>query len=162
MERNLKYIYTYIYNMKYFCCYCSVTQWFPALCNPMDCSTPGFPVLHHLPEFAQTHVHWVSGVIQPSHPLSSPSPPAFNLSGTRAFSNESVLHLRWPKYWSFSFSTSPFNDIQDWFALGLTGLISLQFKGLLRIFSNTTVQKHQFFSTQPFLRSPLSSRQTSS
>ena len=109
---------------------CSVTQLFPALCNPMDCSTPGFPVLHHLPEFDQTHVHWVGDAIQPSCPLSSPSPPAFNLSGTRAFSNESVLHLRWPKYWSFSFSTSPFNDIQDWFALGLTGLISLQSQGL--------------------------------
>ena len=61
-----------------YCC-CSVTQSCPTLCDPMDCSTPGFPVLHHLPEFSQTHVHWVSDAIQPSHPLSSPSPPAFNL-----------------------------------------------------------------------------------
>ena len=60
--------------------YVIVVQLCPTLCNPMDCCTPGFPVLHHLPEFAQTHVHWVSDAIQPSHPLSSPSPPAFNLS----------------------------------------------------------------------------------
>ena len=59
---------------------CSVTKSCPALCNPMDCSTPGFPLLHHLSEFAQTHVHWVGDAIQPSHPLSSPSPPALNLS----------------------------------------------------------------------------------
>ena len=61
-------------------CCCSVTQSCPTLCNPMDCSMPGFPALHHLAELAQTHVHWVSDAIQPSHPLSSPSPPAFNLS----------------------------------------------------------------------------------
>jgi len=61
-------------------CYCSVTQSWPTLCKPMDCSMPGFPVLSHLPELAQTHVHWVSDAIQPSPPLSSPSPPAFNLS----------------------------------------------------------------------------------
>ena len=62
----------------------------------MDCSTPGFPVHHQLPEFTQTHVHWVCDAIQPSHPLSSPSPPAFNLSSIRIFSNESALHIRWP------------------------------------------------------------------
>ena len=64
---------------KCFCC-CSVTQSCPTLRSPMDCSTPGFPVLNHLLEFAQTHVHWVGDATQPSHPLSSPSPPAFNLS----------------------------------------------------------------------------------
>ena len=63
-----------------FCCCCSVIQSCPILCNPMDCSKPGFPVLHHLPELGQTHVHWVGDVIQPSHPLSSPSPPDLNLS----------------------------------------------------------------------------------
>ena len=62
------------------CCYCSVAKSCPTLCDPMDCSTPGFPILHHLPEFAQIHVHWVSDAIQPSHPLPSPSPPACNLS----------------------------------------------------------------------------------
>ena len=76
------------------------------LCDPKDCNTPGFPVLHYLPELAQTHVHWVSDAIQPSHPLSSPPPPAFDLSSIRIFSKESALHIRWPKYWSFSSSTS--------------------------------------------------------
>ena len=64
---------------------------------------------------------------------------------TRVFSNESILWIRWPKYWSFSFSISPSNDCLDYFPLGLTGLISLLFKGLLIVFSNTIVQKHQFF-----------------
>ena len=64
----------------YTCCYCSVPKLCLTLCDPMDCSMPGFPVLHYLPEFAQTHVHWVSDAIQPSHPLLPPSPPPFNLS----------------------------------------------------------------------------------
>ena len=72
----------------------------------MDCSTPGFPVHHQLPEPTQTQVHHVSDAIQPSHPLLSPSPSAFNLSSTRIFSNESVLQIRWPKYWSSSISPS--------------------------------------------------------
>ena len=74
--------------------------------GPMDCSTPGLPVLHYLPEFAQTHVHQVDDTIQPSHPLSSPSPPAFNLPSIRVFSSELALHIRWPKYWSFRISPS--------------------------------------------------------
>ena len=94
----------------------------------MNCSTPGFPVHHQLLELAQTHIHQVSDAIQPSHPLSSPSPSAFNLSQqTGCFSNESVFCIRWPKYWSFSISLI---NIQDWFPLGLTDLISLQSKGL--------------------------------
>ena len=76
----------------------------------MDCSTPGFPVHHQLPELAQTHIHWVSDAIQPSHSLLSPSPPTFNLSSITVFSNKSLLCIRWPKYWSFSFSISPSND----------------------------------------------------
>ena len=87
-----------------------VAQLCSTLCNPMDCSTPGLPVHHQLPEFTQTHVHWVGDAIQPAHPLSSPSPPAFIFSSIRLFSNESVLHSRWPKYWSFSFSISPSNE----------------------------------------------------
>ena len=116
---------------------CSVTQSHPTLCDPMDWSTPGFPVLHHLLELAQTHVHRVGDAIQPSRPLSSPSPPAFNLS--QHLSNESALHIRRPEYCSFSFrSVLPMN-IQNWFPLGLTGLISLQSKGVSsRVFSNTT------------------------
>ena len=88
----------------------SVTQSCPTLCNPMDCKTPGLPVYHQLPEFTQTHVHWVSDAIQPSHPLSSPSPPTFNLPQHQGLFNESVLCIRWPKYWSFSFSISPSNE----------------------------------------------------
>ena len=75
------------------------------VCYPMDCSTPGFSVRHQLPELDQTHVHQVSDAIQPSYPLSSPSPPALNLSQHQ----KSVLHIRWPKYWSFSFNISPSN-----------------------------------------------------
>ena len=70
----------------------------------MNCSTPGLPVRHQLPEYTQTHVHQVGDAIQPSHPLSSPFPPAPNPSQHQIFSNESTLHMRWPKYWSFSFS----------------------------------------------------------
>ena len=90
--------------------YCSVTKTRLTLCSPVDCSAPGFPVLHCLLEFAQTHVHWVSNVIQPSHPLLSPSPPALILSRQQGLPNESVPHIRWPKYWSFSFSKNPSNE----------------------------------------------------
>ena len=88
----------------------SVTQLCPTLCDPMNRSTPGLPVHHQLPEFTQTHVHRVGDAIQPSHPLSSPSPPAPNPSRIRVFSNESTLCMRWPKYWSFSLSISPTNE----------------------------------------------------
>ena len=73
----------------------------------MNGSTPGLPVHHHLPEFTQTHVHRVSDAIQPSHPLFAPSPPAPSPPSIRVFPNESILHMRWPKYWSFSFSSIP-------------------------------------------------------
>ena len=121
----------------------SVAQSCPTLCDPMNLSTPGLPVHHQLPEFTQTHVHWVSDAIQPPHPLSSPSPPSI-----RVFSSESTPHMRWLKYWSFSFSISPSNEHQDWSPSGWTGWVSLQSKGLSRVFSNTTVQKHQFFGAQ--------------
>ena len=76
----------------------------------MACSTLGLPVHHQLPELAQSHGHRVSDAIQPSHPLSSHSPPAFNLPSIRVFSSELVLHIRWPKSWSFSYSISPSNE----------------------------------------------------
>ena len=76
----------------------------------MDCSTPGLPVHHQLPELIQTHVHLVGDAIQPSHPPLSPSPPALILPSIRVFSSESVLRIRWPKYWSFSFSISSSNE----------------------------------------------------
>jgi len=85
----------------------SVTQWCPILCNPMNHSMPDLPVHQHFPEFTQIHVHRVGDAIQPSRPLSSPSPPAANPPSKRVFSSESTLHMRWPKYWSFSFSIIP-------------------------------------------------------
>ena len=84
----------------------SVTQLCLTFCNPMNRSTPGLPVHHQLPEFTQTHVHQISDAIQPSHPLSSPSAPAPNPSQHQSLSNESTLHVRWPKYWNFSISPS--------------------------------------------------------
>ena len=119
----------------------------------MNRSTPGLPVHHQLPEFTQTHVHRVSDVI--SHLilcrpllLVPPIPPSI-----RVFSNESILRMRWPKYWSLSFSIIPPKKSQGCSPSEWTGWISLQSKGLSRVFSNTTVQKHQFFGAQ-LLHSP--------
>ena len=130
----------------------SVAQSCLTLCDPMNCTMPGFPVYHQLPESTQTHVHCVGDAIQPSHPLSSPFPPSPNLSQHQDLSNESALCIRWPKYWTFSFNNSPSNT-QDWSPLGWTGCISLKSKRLSGVFSNTTVQKHRFFSTQLSLES---------
>ena len=123
----------------------SVIQSCVTLCDPMGYSKPGFPVHHQLPEFPQTHVHRVGDAIQPSHPLLSPSPPAFNLSQHQGLfkwvsSGQSIGV-------SASASVLPMK-IQDWFPLGWTDCISLQPKGLSKVFSNTTVQKHQFFGAQ--------------
>ena len=121
----------------------SVAQSCPTLCNSRDCSTPGFPVLHHLPDFAQTHVHWVDDTIQPSGPLSSPSPPAFSLSQYQGLLQwVSSLH-QVAKYWSFSFSISPSNEYSGWFPLGLTSLISLLSKGVSRVFSSIIIGKQK-------------------
>ena len=109
-------------NIGLICCF-SVAQSCLTLCDPINCSSPGFPVLHHLPELGQTHVHWVSGAIQTFHPLLSPSP-AFSLSQHQSrFQWISCFQcIRWPKYWSFSIS--PSNDYSglisfriDWFNL---------------------------------------------
>ena len=132
----------------------SVAQSCPTLWDPMNCSTPGLPVHHQLPEFTQTRVHRVGDAIQPSHPLSSPSPPApnpsqasgsFPMSQFFAWGGQSIGV-------SASASVHPVNT-QDWSPLRWTGWISLQSKGLSRVFSNTAVQKHQFFSAQPFSQS---------
>ena len=141
-----------------FCCCCSASKSCLTICDPMNCSTPGFPVLHYLLEFAQTHVHWVSDAIWPSHPLFPPSPPVFNLSQHQGvFFNESVFTSGGQSIGaSASASVLPMN-IQGWFLLGLTGLISLQSKGLSRVFSSTTVWKHQFLGAQPSLGFPGSS-----
>ena len=116
------------------------------LCDTTDCNMPVFAVHHLLPELAQTHVHRFSDAIQPSHPLLSPSPPAFNLSQHQGlFQWVSSLH----QVAKASASASVLSmNIQDWLPSGCTGWIYLQSKGLSRVFSNTTVQKHQFFSAQ--------------
>ena len=125
----------------------------PTLCSPTDCSMPDWCVLHYLPEFAQALVYWVGNAIQPSHLLSSPLPPAFNLSQHQGLSNELALHIRWPKYRSFSYSINPSNEYSGLLSLGLTVSISLQSNGFLEVFSNTTFQKHQSLALS-FLYSP--------
>ena len=117
------------------------------LCEAMDCSTSGFPVHHQLLEFIQTHVHRLGDAIHHLL-LLSPSPPVYNVAQHLGLFNGSVLHIKWPKYWSFSFSISPSNEYSGLISLGWTACISLQFKGLSRVFSNTTVQKPQFFGAQ--------------
>ena len=128
----------------------SVVQSCPTLCDPMNRSTPGVPVHYQLLESTQTHVLRVGDTIQPSHPLWSPFPPALNLSEHQGlFKWVSSLHQVANQSTGISASASdlPVN-IQDWSPLGWTGWISLQSKQLSRAFSNTTVQKHQFFGAQ--------------
>ena len=134
------------------CCYCcSVTKSCPTA-TPWTATCQGFPVLHYLPEFAQTHVHWVSDAIQPSHPsfiTSSPLLQSFPTSGSfpvsQHFASGSLSIGAW-----VSVSVIPMN-IQSWFPIGLTGLTSLLSKGLSRVFSSITIRKHHFFGTQPSL-----------
>ena len=123
-----------------FCCWCLVAKSCPTLCDPMDLSMPGFPVLHYLLEFSQTHVHWVSDVIQTSHPLSSPSPPAFqSFPALGSFLTNWVI-VSGGQNIGTSASASVFSmNIQNWFPLGLTGFITLLSKEFLRVFSNSTV-----------------------
>ena len=120
----------------------------------MDCSTPGFPVLHRLPEYAQTHVHWVGDAIQPSHPLSSPSPPTFYLC--RDLSSESALGIKWPKCWSFSFSFSitPSNEYSGLISFRIDWLDLLAVQGTLKSLLQhhslkaSTFQHSAFFTVQ--------------
>ena len=118
------------FSMKFICC--SVTQSCPTLCDLTDCTTPGFPVLHHLPELAQTHVHWVSDTIQPSSSLLFSSPPSFNFPSIRVYSNESALHIRWPKYWSFNFSISPSNEYSGLISFRINWFDLLAVQGTLK------------------------------
>ena len=122
----------------------SVAQSYPTLCNPMNCSMPGLPVHHQLPEFTQTHVHLPaisSSVIPFSSCLQS-------FSNIRVFSNESALHIRWPKYWSFSCNISPSNEYSGLVSFRMDWLDLLTVHGTVKSLLNTTVQKHQFFGIQ--------------
>ena len=138
------------YNKSKECQFSSVSQSCPTLCEPTDCSMPGSPSYHQQPEPTQVHVHWVGEVMWPSHPLSSPSPPAFNptlgsfpVSQFFASGGQSIGV-------SASASILPMN-IQHWFPLGWTGWIFLQSKEFSTVFSITAVQKHQFFRAQFYL-----------
>ena len=129
----------------------SVAQWCPTLCDPMDCSRPGFSVHHPLPELAQTHAHRVDNAIQTSHPV---IPFSSRLQSFPALGSPPVSQFFASSGQSIGASASASASvhsvkIQGWFPLRLTGLISLLFKGLSRVFSSTTVQKHQFFYAQP-------------
>ena len=121
--------------------------------DPMDCSTPGLPAHHQLPEFTQTHVHWVDDAIQASHTLSSPSPLTINLSSIRVFSGESVLCIRWPEYWSFSLSISPLYEYSGLisFRMDWLDLLAVQgtLKGLLQYHSSKAwIRCSAFFIVQ--------------
>ena len=130
----------------------SVAQSCPALCDPMNRSTPGLAVHHQLPEFTQIHIH--RSVIHPAisscHPFLflPPIPPSI-----RIFSNESTHHMRWPKYWSFSFSIIPSKEMSGLISFRMDWLNLLAVQGPLKSLSNTTVQKHQFFGALPSLQS---------
>ena len=116
---------------------CSVTQLCPALCDPMNCSIPGFPVLHHLPELAQIHVHWVSDAIQPSHSVISFSSWLQSFPASRSFPVRQLLTSGGQRTGASASASVPPKNIQGWFLLGLTGLISFLSKGLLNVFSST-------------------------
>ena len=126
----------------------SVAQSCRTLCDPMNHSTPGLPVHHQLPKSTQTHVHWVSNAIQTSHPLSSPSPSAQSFPASGSFQMGQLFTSGGQSIGVSTLTSVLPRNTQDWPALEWTGWISLQFKGLSRVFFNTTVQNHQFFSTQ--------------
>jgi len=133
----------------------SVAQSGPTLCDPMNRRTPGFPVHHQLPEFTQTHVHWVSDAIQPSHPPLSPSPPASNPSQHQCFPmSQLFLRMRWPKYWSFSFSIIPSKEIPGLISFRMDWLDLLAVQGTLRTLLQchsskaSILQRSAFFTVQ--------------
>ena len=142
---------SYCWMTNYNLCCCSVTVLCLTLCDPIDQSQPGFPLLHYLSEFAQSHAHWLCDAIQPSCLLSSPSPPTFNLSQHQGLFQWVTSSHQVSKALELQLQYQFFMNIQGSFPLGWTGLISVQSKGPSRVFSNTSVQKHQIFCTQPSL-----------
>ena len=138
-----------VYFKKMYLQFSSVTQSCPNLCDPMNHSTPRLPVHHHLPEFTQTHVHRVRDAIQPSHPLSSPSPPAPNPSQRQSICQSQLFAWGGQSTGASALASFLPKKSQHWSPSEWTGWISLQSKGLSRVFFNTTVQKYQFFGAQP-------------
>ena len=116
----------------FFCEFSSLIQSCPTLCDPMNFSTPGLLVHHQLPEFTQTHIHWVGNATQLSHLLASLLLLPSILLSIRVFSNESALHIRWPKYWSFSFNISPSNEHPGLISFRMNWLDLLAVQGTLK------------------------------
>ena len=134
----------------------SVTQSCPTLCDPMNRSSPGCPVHHQLPEFIQTRVHRVSDAIQPSHPLSSPYPPPPSPPSIRVFSKESTLCMKWPKYWSFSFSIIPSKEIPGLISFRMDWLYILAVQGTLKSLLQHHSSKASIFWCSAFFTVQLS------
>ena len=134
----------------------SVAQLWLTLCNPRDSSMPGLPVHRQFLEFVQTHVHWVIDAIRSSHPLSSPSLPTFNLSQHQGLLNESVLCLRCPKYWSFSFSISPSNEYSGLISFRMDWLDLLAVQGTLKSLLQHHTSKASILQCSAFFIVPLS------
>ena len=134
----------------YFNKFSSVTQSCPSPCDPMDCSTPGLPVHHQLPEFTQTHVHWVGDAIQPSHPLLSPSPPSFNLSQHQGLFQWVSSSHQTAKYWSFSFSISPSNEHSRLISFRMDWLGLLAVQGTLKSLLQHQSSKASILQGSPF------------
>ena len=130
---------------------CSFTRSCPTLCDPMNCSTPGFSVLHYLLEFVQTPGHWVSDAIQPFHPLMPPSPLTSIPPSIRAFSSELTLHIRWPKYWSFSFSISCTNEYSGFIFFSIDWFDFLTVQGTLKSVLHHHSSKASIFWHSAFL-----------
>ena len=135
-----------------FCC--SFAKSHPTICDPMDCSLQGFPVPHDLLEFAQVDVHWFGDTIQPSHPLTSPSPFTFNFPQHQGLSNELALCIRWPKCWSFSISPSSECSGLISFKIDLFDLLAVQ--GILKSLLQHHSWKHQLFGMSAFFMVQLS------
>ena len=142
--------YTYIWHNISSVQFTSVAQSCPTPWDPMNHSTPGLPVHHQLSEFTQIHVHQVGDAIHPSHPLSSPSPPAPNPSSIRVFANESTLLMRWPKYWSFSLSIIPSKEHPGLISFKMDWLDLLAVQGTLKSLlqhhsSKASILRHSAF-----------------
>ena len=139
--------------LRYKCWISSVAESCLTLWDPMNHSRPGLPVHHQLPEFTQTHVHWVSDAVKPSHPLPFPPSPTFKPSQHQGLSNVSVLLIRWPKYWSFSFSISPSDEHPGLISFRIDWLNLLAVQGTLKSLlqhhsSKASIWRSAFFTIQ--------------